>query len=280
MLLSEILILGFYYVNYCFLCILILCVIIFSFFLFGFFMVFLDFFTSKLWFKIRYFYCSNKRNNAIQKQQKIMFKKYALDALSCLYLGLKEYKDDVNVWLEFGTLLGAYRDKQFINYDYDLDFGIDHDSLTEDLIQHLRKYGFIQKSKFTVKSNDINIDNYNAEYTLSFKGKVNVDLFSFKQTKSAVVFFFFDKEEGLSWEETERKYNQHLRAKTKYISPFTLKSCDFLGIDVKIPDNTQQHLSEIYGDNFMTPIKYSYDQRPKNLEVLLDNKTLGKREYF
>lgn len=239
-----------------------------------------NFFTSKFWFKIRYFYSSKKKREAIQRNQKNMFQKYALDALTCLYSGLNEYKSDANVWLEFGTLLGAYRDKGFIEHDYDLDFGLDYDLLSDDLIKHLRKFGFIPLSKFVVRSNDEKINNYNAEYTLSFKGKLNVDLFAFRKTESLVEFFFFDKEEGLTWEETERKYNQHLRVKTKFISPFTLQNFNFLGINVKIPINTERHLSEIYGDDFMIPMEYSYDERPKNLETLFDVQTLGKRKYF
>jgi phosphorylcholine metabolism protein LicD len=238
------------------------------------------FFESKFWLAIRYFYSSKKRRDVREKKKQIIFQEYALEALENLYIGINEYNSNVNLWLEFGTLLGAYRDKKFISYDYDLDFGIDHDSLTEELIEHLKNFGFTPISKFVITSDDLSINDYNAEYTINFKGKVNIDLFAFKQIKDSVIFFFFDKEDGLSWKETERKYNQHLRAKTKLLSTFSLNDSLFLGKNVRVPTNTKQHLSEIYGDNFMIPMQYSYNDRPKNLEILLDNKTLGKRIVF
>ena len=32
-------------------------------------------------------------------------------------------KNGIHVWLDFGTLLGAYRDSDFIKNDFDMDFG-------------------------------------------------------------------------------------------------------------------------------------------------------------
>ncbi len=50
-----------------------------------------------------------------------MKEKYAIFALTELYEVLTEHK--ITFWLESGTLLGAIREKCFISWDYDMDFG-------------------------------------------------------------------------------------------------------------------------------------------------------------
>ncbi len=50
--------------------------------------------------------------------------------------------------------------------------------------------------------------------------------------------------------------------------------------DVYIPDNTPNHLAEIYGEDFMIPKVYSYGDRIKDFEILLDNQTLGRKVEF
>ena len=71
-----------------------------------------------------------------RKCRKRAMKLYACELLE----NMKQILDKNNIlfWLDFGTLLGAYRDKDFISYDCDIDIAI----LYEDA-ERVRK--FIEK---------------------------------------------------------------------------------------------------------------------------------------
>ena len=49
-------------------------------------------------------------------------KKYGHHLLRALFDAALE--NNIPVWLEFGTLLCAYRDKSFMNHDFDIDCGM------------------------------------------------------------------------------------------------------------------------------------------------------------
>jgi phosphorylcholine metabolism protein LicD len=63
-----------------------------------------------------------------------------LEKLSCAFEELK-----INYWLDFGTLLGAVREKKFISHDLDIDIGVLGTMKVEDrnkISNILLKYGF------------------------------------------------------------------------------------------------------------------------------------------
>ena len=49
---------------------------------------------------------------------------------------------DKSIWLEFGTLLGAYREHNFIRHDYDMDLGMYFDEYDDDFEACLINNGF------------------------------------------------------------------------------------------------------------------------------------------
>jgi len=47
-------------------------------------------------------------------------------SIECLKLVTDEFdKNDIPYWLDYGTLLGAYRGSTLISYDYDMDIGVE-----------------------------------------------------------------------------------------------------------------------------------------------------------
>ncbi|EGZ49379.1 LicD family protein [Neisseria wadsworthii] len=244
-------------------------------------------FTSKFWIALRHPFSSQKRkaarkeiSDAIEAERFKLFHQLAPQALLDLSATIKAYNKPVNMWLEFGTLLGAYRERGIIAHDSDLDVGIDERDFTPEFIQHLMKYGFKPLRNYTIKSTDAAIDGFLAEYTFQYKDAVNIDFFVFKTVGPHKICFSFDVEEGLSVKSTLKKYHQHLRAIQIQLNDFGLVKSEFLGGTFLIPDNTAEHLAEVYGPDFMTPKAYSYENRIKDYEVLLDTDTLGKPKFF
>lgn len=186
-----------------------------------------------------------------------------------LSLAIEAYPRPLRIWLEFGTLLGAYRDKKVISYDPDIDLGIDEDDFSFDVIEHFEKFGFKRKMIIRLKSEDKSLDGFIAYYKAMYKDIVTVDFFLYKTINGKKKCFTFDY---------EGKGFEVLRTSKIILNNFYLTKMKFLGQEFLIPNNVQEHLIEIYGEDFMTPKKYSYNDRPRDYEILLDKSTLGDVE--
>lgn len=230
-------------------------------------------------FKIKSFishpFNSQKRKDKRAQLYQLEFHRYSKQALAAFSQAIQEYPKHTRIWLAFGTLLGAYRENGIIAHDYDLDFAIHEEDITEHFFEHLEQYNISLDRHFIIKSNDKNLDGFIAEYTLTYQKKVNIDIFVFKEIEGKYQYFCFDAEDGLSWKETLKKYHGGLRAKMRTFNTFTLKKTQFLNHNFLIPNDTAKHLQEVYGHDFMTPKKYSYKDRPKNDETLMNDKTIG-----
>lgn len=209
-----------------------------------------------------------------------LFHELAPQALNDLSNAINSYHKPVKIWLEFGTLLGAFREKGIIAHDSDLDFGIDEADFCHDFIKHLLRHGFKPLRNYTITTTDSSLNGFLAEYTFQYRDSVNIDFFVFKKIDKYSVCYSFDVEEGLSLKSTLKKYNNHLRAIQIKLKNFELTESEFLGCRFLIPSNTAEHLAEIYGSDFMVPKAYSYENRIKDYEILLDTNTLGKPKFF
>jgi len=213
----------------------------------------------------------NFKKNILHNQ----FKRLAPKALVDISKVFLSYQPNINVWLAFGTLLGAYRENKIIDYDYDLDFGIMDSDMTEDFIKHLEENGFTLYKHFCIKSEDNLLNNFVSEYTFIYEGFVLLDFFVFKEVNNQISAFLFDAEDGLTWNETLNKYNNGLRTIKRSFSKFNYKKIFFYDSEFLIPENTDLYLREAYGDDFMTPKQYTYSERPRTNECILDDTTLG-----
>ena len=144
---------------------------------------------------------------------------------------------NITYWLEFGTLLGVYRDKAFIPNDIDLDVGTDL-SNANSMYQALTKSGFRLVREFHV------VGENGLEQTYEYKG-VTID-----------IMYFFLKE-GYLWCNgvslpARRQWGKltHAQVTAHWFTPFRTKTFECFGLDVLIPENTEQHLIEIFGDGY------------------------------
>ena len=153
--------------------------------------------------------------------------------------------------LDFGTLLGYYRENDFISHDLDMDFGVQVSSFEEfEVIEkHLINNGFNRTKEFYFNKNLV-------ELSYSYKG-LNVD------------FIIYNKENDRVFSDTIFFMTNALGNPTRYEVyhyeiPFSgLKECDFKGMKVKVPENTQEYLRTLYGEDFETPnTNYNWKENP------------------
>lgn len=190
---------------------------------------------------------NEKANIELDSKRSNLLKENFEEILNVVYCSdLKDY----NIWLDFGTLLGYYRENDFISHDLDMDFGVQVSSFEEfEVIEkHLINNGF-NRTKFYFNKNLV-------ELSYSYKG-LNVDFIIYNKENDRVssdTIFFMTNALG-----NPTRYEVY-----HYEIPFLgLKECDFKGMKVKVPENTQEYLRTLYGEDFETPnTNYNWKENP------------------
>jgi len=195
-------------------------------------------------------------------QRNKIFKSTALEALNKLHNVLEG--QDIEYWLEFGTLLGAVREKGFIAHDLDIDIGLFMTADNEKVSELLSQSGF-------VKYRTISIDDgkYGLEETYTYKG-LSIDFFYFTRRDDKMFCHVFSNEYGKSWDKTiEDRGGLIVYEHTFPYDGF--EESMFLGKKVLIPKNVHKHLVAQYGETYMVKDKKwnPYDMAP-NKEILED----------
>lgn len=170
-------------------------------------------------------------------------------------------------WLEFGTLIGAIRENGFIQHDDDIDVGMFLKDRPFKLEEHMAKYGFKRSRHIIV---DDGQDGF--EETYEMKG-VSIDIFYFHQTGNEIYCYDFLTDPDTSPREFMDKVGGFWARKV--IFPFTgLTNHNFLGIQLKIPTNYDEHLKAHYG-NYMQPDP-NWGVKKANGTILMKDK-IGKQ---
>ena len=153
----------------------------------------------------------------------------------------------VLIWPEFGTLLGAYRDKSFISFDPDIDLGILREQYSDALEKQLFSIGCV-KVRDLVLVNVHTGEEKLLETTFSYKG-LSFDLFlsDVISDESRKVYVSYEQ-----FDEINHFYN------VKYYTLAYSNTQEKVCINknkMQYPGNVKQYLESIYGKSFMTPIK-------------------------
>ena len=210
---------------------------------------------------------NQKANIDLDSKRSNLLKENFEDILKAIYQSnLKSY----DIWLDFGTLLGFYREKDLIPHDLDMDFGIiipDYEAFLKDE-KVLFEQGFVRTKEFYYNDKLV-------EFSYSYKG-LNVD------------FIVYDKKEDTISSDTIFYMTNALGNPTRYEVyhyelPFTaLTECRFKEILVKVPENTREYISHLYGEDFEIPNTHYnwkenpiYKQRDAKMAKVLLIKSLG-----
>lgn len=194
-------------------------------------------------------YIERKRSAQVmvkfRKEKGLLLRTVGIELLEELFAACE--KCNVPIWLEYGTLLGAYREKSFIAHDFDLDTGIYARDYTIVLENELFSRGF-KKQRMFKQVNVCTREELITEVTYSYKG-FNVD-----------IFFSFDSSADKRNVYVYVKKNEELTAKgifnvNKYSLPKALPLSE-VQIDDHVfnaPSDALKTLEAIYGKTFMIP---------------------------
>lgn len=147
-------------------------------------------------------------------------------------------------WLQYGTLLGYYREHDFIPHDDDMDMGA-YIKDAPAIYEALTKAGFERVRHYHVKND------WGLEECYRYKG-ILIDFFYFKEEGDIIYCYGFTPKSFLS-------YLFHIGNKIPFKvirtdSPnYGFQKVEFKGAQVYVPNRTGEYLEAHYGPGFMTP---------------------------
>lgn len=182
------------------------------------------------------------RERKIQKA----FKKYGIETLVEADKAFKSF--NAEMFPTFGTLLGAYREHGFIAHDFDLDVGVLGAQRPDDIAEKMAKFGFKLTRQFYVKETG-----RVTEEQFEYKG-VQIDVFYyFEMEPDKLYCYVARRHETKDWREANQ--SDGFPCVLWPCDKCTMEEVDFLGHPIKMPTLRKNWLSDIYGEDFMTPIK-------------------------
>ena len=187
-----------------------------------------------------------KKNAKKFKRKSELLRQYG----NCILDSLFEVANKCNipVWIEFGTLLGAYRERGFIKHDFDLDVGMYKEDYTMEFENELYRKGFIKIRSFYIESVSSTEETI-TEVTFDYKG-LQLDIFFNQNDGNSRYSYYYIEHDRLN---TKNKVYGVVKLKypqVKGLSSLTIGKCKYPS-----PTNVEEILEAYYGKNFMTPIK-------------------------
>lgn len=154
-------------------------------------------------------------------------------------LKAKEALDEINVdfWLDFGTLLGAFRDGKLIGHDTDIDIAVMLEDYSPDIEKTLVAHGFKYERKISVDEG-----NYALEQCFSYRN-VKLDIFYYSKAGNQCFCHLFPQDE-----------NKIFLVREIYTTYTGFKKMSFLGEEFLVPSDIELRLIETYGNDYKIPI--------------------------
>lgn len=162
-------------------------------------------------------------------------------SIDCLKIITEEFdKNNIPYWLDYGTLLGAYRDFTLISHDYDMDIGVE--IKYADKIKRVLENA-ISDCKFEKLPFAKWIDNQ--IYQIKFKNQVGIEPLWLD------VYFFERKEKFLY--SNFLSNDGEIKCKTNLYQIENLETIKLGHYYFKCPSDVPKFLKIRYGNDFMIP---------------------------
>ena len=147
-------------------------------------------------------------------------------------------------WLQDGTLLGLYRDKNFISHDTDTDMGILFETFNPKVFESFKRCGFKVYHVFGYVEDSLEIG--------LIKDGLKTDL-------------FFHYKNGPSQYHCAFTGSNYTRRVDFIYDQFDTKMMSFQGTDFPVPEDVLKFILTKYGEDWSTPDeKWNYATSPKN----------------
>lgn len=174
-------------------------------------------------------------------------------------------ENKINVWLDYGTLLGAYREKDFIKHDTDIDFGIDY---SEEI---LKKIAYSMELNNIKKIRELSVDERIVEQTYRCNN-VNIDIFYYIKNNNMRYTYCYEILKKDAWksnnEKEEYKFNKNIKLYCIEVPNDEIGKIEFKNHICNCPKNVEKYLEINYGKNFMEKNKkWNYVSSPPNMSV-------------
>lgn len=174
-------------------------------------------------------------------------------------------KKGVVFWLEFGSLLGYYRENDFLKHDDDFDFGVRledaqivRDILTASGFELIRYYN-------------------------ELRGGGMEECYRYQNMHTTIDFYYFDfTDKGVICSGFKAIKDMRKKANLRKEVPFSVREMvfpsftpipiTFKGENMYVPDNCKEHLAAHYGPGFMIP-NTKFDNSEANNVTLYDYET-------
>lgn len=218
------------------------------------------------WVRQSYFFkIKNEKNYKIFYQE-----------ASAVFVKLVEISKKINIqlWPEYGTLLGIIRDNDFIKGDLDLDVAVFYEDSSREISDILQKEGFVLACQISDNNGKLYLEKY-------LYNKIPVDIYFYHKKNNRFCTYDLIQNSDFTLHELMRK-GKSIDLYRNELTPFELKKIQFRGMDILIPDNTTEHLIELYGSDYKIPnLNYNCHSRENRyIDTFIDyNFTVFEKEY-
>lgn len=201
-----------------------------------------------------------------RKMRKVM-KRYGFETLCRADEAVRSFGG--RLFLDFGTLLGAYREKNFIAHDADLDVGLLANERPENMAALMAQFGFRHTRQFYNKETQ-----FVTEDQFEYKG-MQIDFFYyFDYSETHIGCYAARRHETKEWKEANATDGFPCVIWPSVKTSFTEK--DFLGRKFFMPDAAATWLEDVYGEDFMTPVK-AWTDKGRKTTIVKSNDRLYRR---